>query len=289
MRYFTQVAPFLLSAIFFQSAVFTFLSPLPIFLLTVKNRLWVACVALFTNLAFLWSLNSPRECSLAFLLWLSVGIVFPFFTKRLKSVQMSLLISFLFFIGISLVSLSLVARDAHLDPISYLRSEISMGIDHLLSVPDSPLKKVVEEEGRDTIAKQLLTELPSGILIGVLLCFWMNLLFVSQILRNFIPKEFWSTFKNPEWLVWPTLICGGLFAFSEHAPYYIGLNGFKFLLTLYGFQGLSIISFSLNRYKIFGFFRTLIFFFAIFVTLPLVLALGFFDLWFDFRSKFGQS
>jgi uncharacterized protein YybS (DUF2232 family) len=80
-----------------------------------------------------------------------------------------------------------------------------------------------------------------------------------------------------------------MFIWTEHAPYYIGLNGMKILLILYGFQGLSVMSFLLNHYKMMGFLRALIFSLAIFVAMPLVLCLGFFDLWFDFRRKFVQS
>jgi hypothetical protein len=44
----------------------------------------------------------------------------------------------------------------------------------------------------------------------------------------------------------------------------------------------------MTRNGIGGLGRILIFSVALFLALPLVLALGFFDLWFDFRKKFGQ-
>jgi uncharacterized protein YybS (DUF2232 family) len=161
-------------------------------------------------------------------------------------------------------------------------------MDHLIHLPNSPVKKLVEDQGRDGLFRQLMTELPSGLLIALLLSLWVNLLFASQILPGFLSKSFWTRFRNPEWLIWPTLASAALFAFGEHAPYFIGLNLFKVLMVFYGLQGLSILAFLMSRHGIEGLGRILIFSVALFLALPLLLALGFFDLWFDFRKKFGQ-
>ena len=111
----------------------------------------------------------------------------------------------------------------------------------------------------------------------------------DKMLQGFLSTDFWSTFKTPEWLIWPTLAFGALYAFAQNAPYYIGLNGFKVLMMAYLLQGISILSFILNHYKIQGFARFLIYALSVTLSWPLLLGVGFFDLWFDFRSKFGQS
>jgi hypothetical protein len=201
---------------------------------------------------------------------------------------MSLFLAFLYMILMFTGALAFRAHEIGLGVIEFLRSEISIGMDHLIHLPNSPVKKLVEEQGRDGLFRQLMTELPSGVLIALLLSLWINLLFASQMVRGFLSKSFWSRFKNPEWLVWPTLASAALYAFGEHAPYYIGLNLFKLLMVFYAFQGLSILGFLMNRHEIAGLGRILIFSVALFLALPLVLALGFFDLWFDFRRKFGQ-
>jgi len=204
-------------------------------------------------------------------------------------VHLSFGISFLFLLFLTVGALWFQAHQLQLSLIDYLRSEINVGMDHLIQVANSPVKKLVEEQGREGLFRQLMTELPSGILIGMLFCLWINLLFASQIVPHFLSKSFWAGFKTPEWMVFPTLGFAGLFAFTDHAPYYLGLNGLKLAMAFYGLQGLSVISYGLNRYKILGFGRLLVFSVAIFLASPVVLTLGFFDLWFDFRKKFGHS
>ena len=285
----TRIAPFLLPALFFQSAVFAFISPLPLFVMMLKNNAGLTLLALLCNTAILYALGTPTEISVAVTLWMMVGILFPFLIKKTGRVQLSFGLSFVVFAGFILSAFLMFTAKLGVHPIQYLKTEMGLGITQLAALQDSPVKKLVDEQGSDGLLRQLMTELPSGLLITLLLAFWVNLLFASQMVRGFLSPTFWASFRNPEWLIWPTLAFASLFAFTEHAPYYVGLNGFKVVLVLYGFQGLSIVSHFLNRFKILGLGRALIFSLAIFILMPLVISLGFFDLWFDFRRKFGQN
>jgi uncharacterized protein YybS (DUF2232 family) len=60
-------------------------------------------------------------------------------------------------------------------------------------------------------------------------------------------------------------------------------------MAIYAIQGLSILSFFFDVWRLKGVFRALGFVIGVVLMMPLVLSLGFFDLWFDFRSKFRQS
>jgi uncharacterized protein YybS (DUF2232 family) len=284
-----RIAPFFLPFVFFQSAIFMMLSPLPLFVLTLRGTLPLAFAALGSNLILtrLAGANS-NELLVLGVFWFGVGNLFPLLIRKSGKIQSSLVYAFLCMILMFLGSLQLRAHEIGIGAVDYLRSEISIGMDHLINLPNSPVKKLVDEQGRDGLFRQLMTELPSGLLIALLLSLWVNLLFASQIVPSFLSKSFWNRFRNPEWLVWPTLGSAALYAFAEHAPYYIGLNLFKLLMVFYAFQGLSILGFLMTRNGIAGLGRILIFSVALFLALPLVLALGFFDLWFDFRKKFGQ-
>jgi hypothetical protein len=46
------------------------------------------------------------------------------------------------------------------------------------------------------------------------------------------------------------------------------------------------LSFFFDLWNIRGFFRAAGYLVSVFVMMPLLLSLGFFDLWFDFRAKF---
>jgi hypothetical protein len=285
----SRIAPFLLPALFFQTAVFAFISPLPLFILTLKNNARMSALALVTNGAILFALGSRVEFTAAMVFWFMIGVLFPFLIRKTGKIERSLTISFFAFLALILAALLVQTSHLNVGAIEYVKSQISAGITELAAMPESPIKKIIEEQGNDALYRQLVTELPSGLMITLVLACWINLLFASQLMSGFLSRSFWASFRTPEWLIWPTLIFAGLFAFAEHAPYYIGLNGFKLLLVFYGLQGLSVIANLLNRYKILGLGRSLVFVLAIFVLMPVVISVGFFDLWFDFRRKFGQN
>ena len=69
----------------------------------------------------------------------------------------------------------------------------------------------------------------------------------------------------------------------------VGRNVFKFLMAIYAIQGLSVLSYFFNLWRVRRIFRILGYLIGVLMMTPLVLSLGFFDLWFDFRSKFRQS
>ena len=288
--WFLWAVPFFLPAFFFQTSLFAFISPLPFFIVTLKNRAWISLVALFTNASLLYAID--RDATLLtfpILFWFSIGISFPFFIRHLKRVPTAFLLSYSIAILFLVTGVAFLAHTQHLGIVDYLKSEINLGIDHLMAVPDHPVKKWIEEQGRTELVHQLMTELPSGIMIAVIICYWFNLLLVFRVVPGFLSRAFWGSYRTPEWLVWPTVLCGALYLFSDHAFYYLGMNGLKVLLVFYGFQGLSIVTNFLNRRQIFGLIRVVIYGLLIFVLSPFAFALGFFDLWFDFRRKFGQS
>lgn len=221
--------------------------------------------------------------------WFSIGVSFPLMIRRLKRVPSAFLISYALAIIFLVAGLAIAADSQKLGLVEYIRNEINLGIDRLLAIPEHPIKKWIDEQGRTNLIQNLMLELPSGTLIAIIICYWFNLLLAFQTLPGFLSRAFWGSYKNPEWLVWPTILSGFLYAYEEHALYYIGMNGLKVLLVFYGFQGLSIVTNFLNRRQIFGLIRAVIYGLLIFVLSPLVVTLGFFDQWFDFRRKFGQS
>jgi len=282
--------PFFLPALFFQSSLFAFISPLALFVATLKNKTWIAILALLSNSLILYAIEKDVPAlALPVWYWVSIGISFPLFIRRTKRVPSAFFASFILSISVLLAGMNFVAKQNHLSMIEYSKAVISDNVNQLLTVPDHPIKKWVEEQGRSELIHNLMLELPSGILIAIILCYWFNLLLAFRTIPGFLSRAFWGSYKNPEWLIWPTLISGFLYAYSEHALFYLGMNGLKVLLVFYGFQGLSIVTYVLNQKQIYGLIRPLIYGLIIFVASPLAFALGFFDLWFDFRRKFGQS
>ncbi len=282
--------PFFLPSVFFQSSLFAFISPLPFFVATLKSRSWISSLALITNASILYAMDrNVANLALPLWYWFSIGISFPLFIRKLKRVPTAFFASFLLCILLLLAGIYQIAHQNHLNLVDYTRALITDHVDQLLAIQDHPIKKWVEEQGRSDLIHNLMVELPSGILIAIILCYWFNLLLAFRTIPGFLSRAFWGSYRNPEWLIWPTLISGFLYAYYDQALYYVGMNTLKVLLVFYGFQGLSIVTYVLNQKQIYGLIRPLIYGLIIFVASPLAFALGFFDLWFDFRRKFGQS
>jgi len=70
---------------------------------------------------------------------------------------------------------------------------------------------------------------------------------------------------------------------------WIGINILKFSLTIYAIQGLSILSSLFSAWRLRRLWRWIAYGLVASVMTPIVLTLGFFDQWFDFRSRFRQT
>jgi hypothetical protein len=164
-------------------------------------------------------------------------------------------------------------------------------IGHLTKVSAEAIREadLTPEQVRQTVWTQLPSVLVSALFIGV---FGNFLLFVRmaplQIPARADPAPY-KTWRNPEWLVIPTLASGFTMLFVEGPAGIVASNFFRFFAVLYGVQGIGVLSVLLDRFKVFGFFRSLLYLSTLLFLFPAVAVAGFFDLWFDFRSKFRQS
>jgi hypothetical protein len=149
--------------------------------------------------------------------------------------------------------------------------------------------------GIDEWRKRTLAELPGALGILCIVVSWFNL----RVLINLNPNRFLTRvgldrrvlnrWKNADWLVWPTLGSWAVVLFTKGAASDIALNLFKILMAAYGLQGLAVLGSLFEAWRIRGIFRMILYVLVILVMMPLLLSIGFFDQWFDFRAKFRQS
>jgi uncharacterized protein YybS (DUF2232 family) len=119
---------------------------------------------------------------------------------------------------------------------------------------------------------------------------WTSLMLSKPLLKtkNLFYPDFGqlNLWKTPEYLVWIAIACGILLLIPDRAVRLMGINGIIILMTIYFFQGMAIVSFYFAKKQ---FPRLLRFFLysliAIWqVILLIVVILGFFDIWFNFRK-----
>jgi len=147
----------------------------------------------------------------------------------------------------------------------------------------------------DRIRYVLVRLLPSLAIMSTLLVVWANLLLARPLLAArrlpipaYGPLNRW---RAPEHLVWGLIVCGAMVAFAGGALKLLGLNGLLVLLVVYFFQGIAIVAFFFEKK---GFPRLLRVFIYSLVAVQqmlvlVVIALGLFDTWFNFRKLGSQD
>lgn len=107
---------------------------------------------------------------------------------------------------------------------------------------------------------------------------------------NLVIEDF-STFRNPDLLVWVLIATGFALLLPDSPITSPALNLLLIITMMYFFQGMAVISALITRHSVPTFVRVLLY--AILVIQPYLLALvagfGLFDLWGDFRTPKTQE
>ncbi len=146
--------------------------------------------------------------------------------------------------------------------------------------------KLAVQQMLDRTASFLLRMFPG--LFGAVTVFtgWVN----GVILRRTVPdagRPDWTTWSAPEPCMWLLLGSGFLGLLGAGWASTAGWNVFLVLAAVYFLQGLAVIEHVFGARRVPGLFRAVVYT-LVFLQLPvtaLVAALGAFDLWFDFRSR----
>lgn len=132
--------------------------------------------------------------------------------------------------------------------------------------------------------------IPALVVASTLFVSWANLLLSKSIFKNwglFYP-DFGSLklWRAPELLVWIFIGCGILLLFPNKTFKILGLNGLLIMMTVYFFQGVAIVSFYFEKKKLPRLLRFFLYSLIALqqIVLLVVIGLGFFDMWLNFRK-----
>lgn len=170
--------------------------------------------------------------------------------------------------------------------------EISLAIYQNMGMSEENIQLLADS--LDKIQYVLVRIIPSLVTVSTLFVVWSNLLMARPLLikkaifyPDYGPLNLW---KAPEYLVWGVIACGLILFLPSPGIKILGINGLLILMTIYFFQGIAIVSFFFERK---GFPRVLRFFLYSLIALQqilllVVVGLGFFDMWLNFR-KLGKQ
>jgi hypothetical protein len=290
------VTPFFISAFLFISAFFAVLSPLPLLVLRFsRGRAW-AWAAVLANSVIVWFLGGRLSFALYFTFIAVLAVVMAEMVHHRQSI-LRVATTTLFSMAVAaLLVVAYFGHRHHLGLLHELNREVAWIADNVAaSFNQNGMSPAVDAPEFEEWRQGLAADLPSGIAIFALVLVWANLSALLKLNPGGIREKmgldasFLRSWKAPEPLVWPTLVCGALVLFGSGEIASLALNGFRILMTIYAIQGLSVLSSCFDAWSVRGPFRVLGFTVSVFLMLPLLLGLGFFDLWFDFRSRIRQS
>lgn len=172
---------------------------------------------------------------------------------------------------------------------AYVEQNLALSLKLYEEVGMPPERVHLIAQSLGVIQYYLIRILPSLSGAFLLLVAWITFLGARTVLTRkgvgFPDFGHLNTWHAPEAMVWGVIGCGGLLFFPYHLAKVVALNGLILLMTVYFFQGIAVISYFFEKKELPLSLRVLIYSLIAFWYLPLVLVvgLGFFDMWADFR------
>jgi len=166
--------------------------------------------------------------------------------------------------------------------------ELSLGLYKSMGMSEENIQLI--SSSLQSIQYVLIRILPALAIMATLFVSWTSILISKHLLMRkglFYPDFGALThWKAPEFLVWGVIACGLLLLFPERGLKMFGLNGLLVLMTLFFFEGIAIVAFFFEKKR---FPNVLRFFLYSLIALQqilllLVIGLGFFDVWLNFRK-----
>ncbi len=168
--------------------------------------------------------------------------------------------------------------------------ELSLKLYEGMGVSESTITTI--SNSLDKLHYVLVRMLPSLATISLIFIAWSNLLLSRPLLASrSLPQPQFGNLKQwraPENLIWLLIGCGGglIGLPSGSIPWLVSINGLLILMIIYFFQGIAIVAFFLESKNAPRTIRVLIYSLIGLqqLFLLLVIAMGIFDLWVDFRK-----
>jgi uncharacterized protein YybS (DUF2232 family) len=172
---------------------------------------------------------------------------------------------------------------------NYMSSNLQLALELYKDLEASDQRIDMVAQSMEGILYVMLRILPAIAIVSTLLVVWSNLVVARRLLRSrqlhcpdFGTLNEW---KAPEPFVWVAIASGILLLVPHNGLKLLGVNGLIVMMTVYFFQGIAIVSFYFEKKQFPRLLRGILYGLIAIqqLVLLLVIALGFFDMWIDFR------
>lgn len=292
--------PFFLGAALYLSVIFAVFAALPLVYAHLRLGRIAGILCSATNMALVFAISGRMNAAMFFV----VAVVLAAAIAECAKLRLRLEWNALFSVGTMLLVSALLllsySHKFHINPLQKLDAFVGAMVDQVASnvekyrgtstISSQDLEKFVVDP--EMTKRNILFELPSFITISLLTITVVNLLLMLRLNLQSVREglgldaDFFKHWKAPDHMVWPTLAAGFCLVMELPIVSDLALNIFKILMAVYALQGLAITNYLFDLWGAKGLLRPIGYVLAVVVLLPLVISLGFFDLWFDFREKF---
>ncbi|HIJ84395.1 MAG: hypothetical protein HW380_239 [Magnetococcales bacterium] len=278
---------------------FQAITPLPIFLVSLKRGLKSGVIAALVLAGGAFFLSQELQFSLMVFLLLAA---FPLLASWMlyKGWNFSQSAGSGFFLGL-LILVVLLFVSAH--------TPLAMEKNLTTSLESIQERFVTMAQGQGADAKTILEHQQAlgqffhllGFLFpAILVSGWYMLQLGNLVLTRYLfarwdgqslPSENFAGFRVPFFMVWPVIGFGLVMLVADELWLRFSANISMFMAIPYFFQGWAIVQELFVRFKIAAFWRNL-FYVIIFLSSKIALIivlLGFFDTWLNFRHRFGKT
>jgi len=166
---------------------------------------------------------------------------------------------------------------------------LSLNLYKDLGMSDEQVRKITQS--MQSIVYVLIRIIPSVCIAFLMILSWLNLL-AARIMfqKQQIPFPDYGSlngWKSPDILVWGVIASGSLMLLPIDIFTIIGCNVLIVLMVIYFFQGIAVMSFFFEKKKVSKTVRLLLYSFIVIhqLSLILVIGIGLFDIWADFRKQ----
>ena len=166
--------------------------------------------------------------------------------------------------------------------------KLSLALYQSLGMSDENLRLI--QGSLDKIHYVLVRIIPALTIASTLLVIWINILVSKALLKGKFrlhpDYEKLNRWQAPDFLVWAVIGCGLLMLLPASTAKLLGINVLLIAMTIYFFQGMSIVSFFFEKKKVPRFFKVILYSLIALQQLALiaVIGIGLFDMWFNFRK-----
>ena len=177
----------------------------------------------------------------------------------------------------------------------YVNHNVTMSINLYkeLGMSEEQVNKL--SQSLNNLVYTLIRIIPAISVAFLMILSWLNLLaaraMFQQLQLPFPNYGALNCWKSPDALVWGVIGSGSIMLFPSEALTILGSNILIILMVIYFFQGIAVMSFFFETKKVSRPIRTLLYSFIIIhqLTVILIVGIGLFDIWADFRKQNPKS